>query len=176
MRQVGTTGPGDHDDYIDSAKEAKDLQKAIEYEKEREKRLEEALRDRENIGRMLGRYERWMNEIRGFFHKVASATQDLVTSHEDERKETKRLRQQLERAIQRLDVATAAPIETSTPTGQVQIEPKGTVERIIALVTGPDGKRTPWSFGFGLVLWQILEALLRHGVSLGDFIQHSPSP
>jgi hypothetical protein len=85
--------------------------------------------------------------------------------------EHRRDRGALHEMARQMELLRSMPAETPP----MQADPKTAVERVTMLLTGPDGKRTPWSVILIAVVWQLLEAMLRHGITLGDFIRSSPS-
>jgi len=107
----------------------------------------------------------------GTVEDLRAAREALLAATEEHRRD----RAAIHEVARRMELISAAPVETPPPsTPEIVSQPATAYERVLQLLTGPDGKRTPWSVALLAVLWQLLEAMLRHGITLGDYIRQSP--
>ena len=185
---MATTGSGDGhegdertaiddlDDIIDSEEEARQLQQAMEYETEREERLQKALEDRKGLTWFIARIERWVDQIHSNVRHLTRAIRDLVQTYDADREETRKLRDELRQALQRFDLMAGAPIETIPAQQPGSLQP-WTQDKWGQRIHGPDGKQAKW-----VALALAAAALLvfgayRLGFTASDFRPGStPSP
>jgi len=143
----------------------------------REQALEQALNDRVGLTKLVRRIERYMGQIQQAFEQLLRAIRDQTKANRQNREESQALRGELRGALKRMELTTAAPIETLPirSSQQLGFEPPWTTDPWALRIHGKNGKQARWvalsliaAAALGFVAYQL-------GFRRNDF-PHGPTP